>query len=231
VMVDGKSLGRTTPLKVIDLAPGDHRIRIEHPGYAPWESSLHTTTGTVLPLPTVTLQPMAAEPAAAADARSGRSWSWRKSSGTGSARSERTDPEPAVSATTDEPPPPPAAVVEAVKPSEPPPRDDIEPSPYRTREEPSEPPPSAAAEPEADKPSKPEKPAAVETGKLRVNTRPWSQVFVDGKSYGATPRMNIDLPAGTHTLKLINQEFNITKTLEVEIVPGKPASVVLDLLE
>jgi serine/threonine-protein kinase len=58
------------------------------------------------------------------------------------------------------------------------------------------------------------------TGTLRINTRPWSQVFVDGRLIGNTPQMNISLPAGRHSVTLVNSEFNIRETITVEITAG-----------
>ncbi|MFI5308379.1 MAG: protein kinase, partial [Polyangiales bacterium] len=55
VFVDGKRLSSPTPARVSDLGPGDHQIRLEAQGFAPWESSLHVTPGTVLDLPTAQL--------------------------------------------------------------------------------------------------------------------------------------------------------------------------------
>jgi serine/threonine-protein kinase len=67
-------------------------------------------------------------------------------------------------------------------------------------------------------------------GTLRVNSRPWSQVFVDGKLIGVTPQRGISLPAGSHTLLLVNDEFDIRKTVQVEIKPGEITTHVLNLM-
>jgi hypothetical protein len=95
-----------------------------------------------------------------------------------------------------------------------------------------------AREEPAQATDKNEEPAAAEslesdakTGKLRVNSRPWSQVFIDGKSYGATPRFNIDLPVGSHTLRLVNDEFKIEKVEQLQIVAGETRSVIINLLD
>jgi eukaryotic-like serine/threonine-protein kinase len=71
--------------------------------------------------------------------------------------------------------------------------------------------------------------AAGGTGTLRINTRPWSQVFVDGRLIGNTPQMNITLPAGRHTVTLVNPEFNIRQTVQVEITAGQTETRVLTL--
>ncbi|MFO0680489.1 MAG: serine/threonine-protein kinase [Sandaracinus sp.] len=66
-------------------------------------------------------------------------------------------------------------------------------------------------------------------GTLRINTRPWSQVFVDGRLIGNTPQMNIPLPAGRHTVTLVNSEFNIRETITVTIQAGQTTTQSLTL--
>jgi serine/threonine-protein kinase len=63
-------------------------------------------------------------------------------------------------------------------------------------------------------------------GTLRVNTRPWSQVFVDGRLIGNTPQMNIPLPAGRHTVRLVNPDFNIQETVPVTIRSGQTETLI-----
>lgn len=58
-------------------------------------------------------------------------------------------------------------------------------------------------------------------GTLRVNSRPWSRVIIDGRLIGNTPQLSIQLKAGTHTLNLVNPEFGIDKKLTVEIKAGE----------
>jgi hypothetical protein len=67
-------------------------------------------------------------------------------------------------------------------------------------------------------------------GVLRINTRPWSQVFVDGKLIGNTPQMNIELEPGHHRITLVNAEFHIQKSLDIEIPAGETVVKILDLI-
>jgi serine/threonine protein kinase len=67
-------------------------------------------------------------------------------------------------------------------------------------------------------------------GRLRINTRPWSEVSVDGKRIGNTPQMNIELKPGKHTVLLVNEQFSIRKTISVDIVPGETTTKVIDLV-
>ncbi len=64
------------------------------------------------------------------------------------------------------------------------------------------------------------------TGTLRVNTTPWSEVYVDGRRIGNTPQMNISLPAGRHSVRLINSEFNIRETVSVNIRAGQTETLI-----
>jgi serine/threonine protein kinase len=73
-------------------------------------------------------------------------------------------------------------------------------------------PASVAATPAGD--------TAAGTGKLSVNAKPWGQVFVDDRLIGNTPRANIELPAGTHTLRVSRQGFE-SVTRSVTIVAGE----------
>mgnify|MGYP003449613770 FL=1 len=242
VLVDGMPLAQRTPVRVVDLAPGEHRVRVEHDGFAPWEAVLHATTGTILPLPNVSLQPVAVGVGPSeSGGKPSRSWgnssSERgESSRSDSARGDRTDSSARAEAAARKAE---AAAVPAPAPEKLEKPEKAEP----TREpEPSAPTPQVAEEDKADKADKPEdKPAAdkpsepsapvAESGKLRVNSRPWSKVFIDGKPYGNTPRLNIELPVGSHVVKLVNDEYHVEKNIEVRISAGQVESVVVNLLE
>lgn len=59
--------------------------------------------------------------------------------------------------------------------------------------------------------------AAAGTGKLTVNANPWGQVFVDDRLIGNTPRANIELSAGTHTLRVSRQGFeSVTRSVTIK---------------
>ena len=58
-------------------------------------------------------------------------------------------------------------------------------------------------------------------GKLTLQTTPWTEVFLGTKSLGESPLIEVPLPAGKHTLKLVNAEANIKMSVEVEIAAGK----------
>jgi serine/threonine-protein kinase len=63
--------------------------------------------------------------------------------------------------------------------------------------------------------------AAAEPGFLNLDTTPWSNVSVGGRTLGATPLVGASLPAGTHTLVLTNPELGIKTTYQVTIAAGR----------
>jgi serine/threonine-protein kinase len=68
-------------------------------------------------------------------------------------------------------------------------------------------------------------------GTLRLNSRPWSQVFVDGRMIGNTPVMNAPLSVGSHSIKLVNPQLGMTKHLKVKIQNGKATTKIVELME
>jgi len=71
--------------------------------------------------------------------------------------------------------------------------------------------------------------AADGTGTLRVMTRPWSQIYVDGRLVGTSPQANIQVAAGTHRLTLVNPALNIRQTVSVTVRAGETVTKVLTL--
>ncbi len=59
-----------------------------------------------------------------------------------------------------------------------------------------------------------------EPGHLFVNATPWGQLYVDGQLIGNTPRANLALPAGDHTIRVLREGYNpFERTIKVE--PGQ----------
>lgn len=48
--------------------------------------------------------------------------------------------------------------------------------------------------------------AVAGTGRLAINTRPWSQVYFRGRLLGTTPLGSVELPAGMHALQLVDRD-------------------------
>jgi hypothetical protein len=59
------------------------------------------------------------------------------------------------------------------------------------------------------------------TGFLRINSRPWSRVYVDGRMVGATPQTRLELDAGPHVITLVSPEFGLKRTLNLHIRGGE----------
>jgi len=79
----------------------------------------------------------------------------------------------------------------------------------RQRAQPSPPAPSgrASAAP----------PAAAEPGRLFVNANPWGQLYVDGQLVGNTPKANLTLSAGPHTIRVLREGYApFERTIQVE---------------
>jgi serine/threonine-protein kinase len=68
-------------------------------------------------------------------------------------------------------------------------------------------------------------------GLLRVNSRPWSKVYVDGRPVGSTPQTAIELTPGRHRVALISDEFDLKRTLTVEVRAGQTITRSVELLQ
>jgi hypothetical protein len=118
-----------------------------------------------------------------------------------------------------------------------PPKEDVTPAPAPT--------PKPAAQPKKDKAAladddlldeKPAKAAKVEKpsgggdGYLRLGSKPWTNISVDGKESGLhTRQTQMKLSAGSHRITLSNPQFNIKETFSVDIKAGETATVIKDL--
>lgn len=69
----------------------------------------------------------------------------------------------------------------------------------------------------------------VALGTLRINSRPWSQVFIDDKPVGTTPLLNVSVSAGQHSIRLVNSVFGMRKTFDISVAPGENLSQVVSL--
>jgi hypothetical protein len=70
-----------------------------------------------------------------------------------------------------------------------------------------------------------------EPGLLRINSRPWAQVFVDGKPRGTTPQMGLAVNPGHHTVQLVNTPMGMSKTFPLDIQAGEIVTKVVNLIE
>ncbi|ATB34946.1 serine/threonine protein kinase [Cystobacter fuscus] len=89
----------------------------------------------------------------------------------------------------------------------------------------------APAKPAAQDPKR-AAPRAKSTAKgiLELRIRPYAVVYVDGKKVGETPLAPLELPAGRHNVRLVNEESG-EKKFEVEIEPNKPYLLKFNFLD
>lgn len=67
---------------------------------------------------------------------------------------------------------------------------------------------------------------AAGNGTLTLNSIPVSNVILDGRPLGPTPKMNVSVPAGTHTVIFVHPEMG-RKAKQVTVVAGKSIPVVV----
>ncbi len=81
-----------------------------------------------------------------------------------------------------------------------------------------------------EKPAATEKPSSGGEGWLRLGSKPWTNILVDGKDTGLhTPQTHLKLGAGSHRITLTNPQFNIKETFSVDIKSGESETVIKDL--
>jgi hypothetical protein len=92
-----------------------------------------------------------------------------------------------------------------------------------------------AAKPRPPKLAIPKAPIPVATGNfgyLRVNSKPWTKIIVDGADTGLnTPQTSYRLTPGTHKLTLFNPQFNIKETFTITLNAGETQTVIKDFLK
>ncbi|MCB9760872.1 MAG: serine/threonine protein kinase [Alphaproteobacteria bacterium] len=70
------------------------------------------------------------------------------------------------------------------------------------------------------------------TGQVNITldtTKRWADIFVDGKKVGQTPLFKHELPAGTHSIRAVNESIGLDKTQSVTVGAGETARVVFSL--
>jgi hypothetical protein len=56
---------------------------------------------------------------------------------------------------------------------------------------------------------------------LNLNSRPWSEVYMDGQRVGHTPIRNLRVLPGRYTVELVNRQFGMGKRVELVLLPGE----------
>lgn len=210
IKVDGALVGLSTPARVTQVTTGLHKVELVRDGFAPYQVQVFVPDGQVLELPPATLT---ASTLGAAAAVSGH------------------DSAPAAAAAASDATP--AKVTQS---------DGARERRKARRAERRAARASQGASKHfsahaAARPVKVAAPVATASGKgagagvLRVNSRPWAQVFVDGRMVGNTPQMGIQLSAGKHTIKLVNPQMGLKKTFSITTKAGQTETKVLNLIE
>lgn len=221
VTLDGVELaGSTSPFVFTHIKPdAAHVVEVSKPGYRSWSTTITLRSGREMKLPVVRLArdesaaPVAAVPRAAAPAPS---------------MARPAAPVPALPRIAPapqharRPAPSPVHVSRGGKRSQP--KNVAAPKPA-----PPAPAPVANPQPTHIVTVAPVSRGDVGTGKLRINSRPWSQVYVDGRLIGNTPRTDLVLSAGVHTVTLISPDFGYKRVLAVPIKRGETVTKIVDL--
>ncbi len=240
VLVDGRPLPQRSPVEVTDLSPGEHTIRVEAgDAFVPWQTQVTLRKGEVLDLPKAVLAPrkvtvrftsdppgalvslergderlrMGSTPRRAEVDVEGEPWTvvMRKPGYDVWEAPLKVPPGQLDVEVT-------ATLTRSLSASSPPPR--VRRSPVRVT------PPRPATRPTP----RPTPAAASGPAYLTINSRPWSQVYLDGRPIGNTPRMNVEVRPGAHRITLVNPDFNIRKTITVRVAAGERKKVVEQLV-
>jgi hypothetical protein len=210
VWLDGERTEQVTPAKLTGIKPGIHRLALKQEGYTDYELQMFVPEATVLQLPAAELValPSAAPEPAHAGRRSRRAAVSTDEDDSYAARRSRRSSETA----------------ETERKS----YTSTAGSSYSSRSKPH----AAESDDDALSGSRSSSAAASgKTGTLRLNSRPWSQVAVDGKPVGNTPQQNLQLSAGKHKIQLSNTQLGLTKTVAVTIKAGETLTQVVNLAE
>jgi serine/threonine-protein kinase len=74
----------------------------------------------------------------------------------------------------------------------------------------------------------PDRPTAPVIGFVQVVVKPWAEVFVDGKTRGTTPLRKLELPPGSHTIRLVHPSFKPLQR-RVTVRAGETTPLEIDL--
>ena len=237
VFLDGASLGQVTPMRVGSVAAGPHTIELRLGGRILTQSitvEAGKTAELKIPLPPESATKPVVEPSPPANPQPTATTPEKpvEKPAVAATTPEKPVEKPAVAATTPEKPVEKPAVVAttpekpvqpAPKPVQPAPKPvAVQPKPVE-RHTPVRPVPRAVAA--MDKPARP----AGNFGFLRINSKPWTKIFVDGMDTNLnTPQTAYQMSPGMHQIMLFNPEFGIRETFSVHIIAGETQTVIKD---
>jgi len=223
VLFDGRPVESTlSPFVIGGVVPGErHSLEVARDGYRTWKTQLSVADGQTLQLPevvlvaeqiaapkAVSLAPRVEQPEAAIEPAP-RKAAPRPEPTVERRASPPSAPEPSASSMRSPSSAPRIRSVQAAAPA-------VAPSVQ----------PRAAAPVVAAPPV-----VGGDTGMLRVNSRPWAQVHVDGRLVGNTPQMALRLSPGKHTVLLVNPELAMRKTFTVQIKRGSVTTKIIELMK
>lgn len=58
-------------------------------------------------------------------------------------------------------------------------------------------------------------------GTLRINSRPWARIMIDDKFVGNTPQRSLRVAAGSHSVRLVNEPMNMSKSFRIDVRGGE----------
>lgn len=239
VTLNGQVLGEKTPLRITDLEPGFVAVRLESgPEFEPWSGRLEVQEGRIIRLPRIDLKPRSLDLSISTQPSGAQvtlvQGAQRRELGTSPLRTLIQGGEGDLQLMISRkgylpwqqslafPPDQDRLEVEASLQADPQAKASKRPS----RRKKVSPDAYNRVEAAASGSS-----SSADTGTLRINTRPWSQVFVDGELVGNTPQLNLAVPPGKHEIELVNPDFDLRKQLSVIVEAGKTITKILDLAQ
>jgi serine/threonine-protein kinase len=66
-------------------------------------------------------------------------------------------------------------------------------------------------------------------GTLRIAVAPSAEVVLDGRALGVTPLEPLDLPEGTHSVTLKNNDLGVTSKRRIVVAPNRETLLKVDL--
>jgi hypothetical protein len=244
-LLDGRALDGVTPLKVQSVMPGKHKIEVKTATGA-WAQEVTIEAGKMLDVRATIAVAAAKTPAKSEPQKTQKPEKPEKIEKTPAvvAAMAKTPDRPAPTAKAKEPDPPREKPKAADKPADAPkktavaaetpkkkgagpdltlPDEDAKPKKVAAADKP-------AVDKPADKAEKSSAPSGGGDGYLRLGSKPWTNIVVDGKETGLhTPQTHLKLPSGSHRITLTNPQFNIKETFSVDIKSGETETVIKDL--
>jgi serine/threonine-protein kinase len=73
----------------------------------------------------------------------------------------------------------------------------------------------------AHQPPEPKTALVTGTGRLTLDTQPWTQVYLGARLLGETPLEAVSVPAGHLTLRAVNPELKLERIIEIDVAPDQ----------